>query len=263
MIASRKTVLWFLGGAALSTGLYLTLDKLKDTLEAQLADRLTQAVDQLRDRNLEVRLGGIYALERLARTSESEFWPIMEILTTFVRERTPLTFSVPIGVATSCDDIERGLNIGSEAQGRLLQRLVLRHRSAFSYEGGQDFHNRPVLTFRSPGESLEGIDAAQPHLKVPVSELIHRLGQPIRQLSFQGVLQFVEGEVEAGQKRGAGEEQGQGFLGWPLHEPTVAPARAFGKYEASFLLFLGSLTFLLLAFIHEQTGNIVPEIRHV
>jgi len=91
MIASRKTVLWFLGGAALLTGLYLTLDKLKGTLEAQLADRLTQAVDQLRDHNPEVRLGGIYALERLARTSESEYWPIMEILTTFVRERASVT----------------------------------------------------------------------------------------------------------------------------------------------------------------------------
>ena len=91
MIASRNTVLWFLGGTALLTGLYLTLDKLKGTLEAQLADRLTQAVDQLRDHNPEVRLGGIYALERLARTSESEYWPIMEILTTFVRERASVT----------------------------------------------------------------------------------------------------------------------------------------------------------------------------
>src|SRR5207253_10901426 len=95
MIASRKTVLWFLGGAALLTGLYLTLDKLKDTLEAQLADRLTQAVDQIRDRNLEVRLGGIYALERLARTSEHEYWPIMEILTAFVRERVTVTKDPP------------------------------------------------------------------------------------------------------------------------------------------------------------------------
>ena len=62
MIAPRKTALLFLGTAALLTGFYLTLDKLKVTLESQVAARLTQAVDQLRDRNLEVRLGGIYAL---------------------------------------------------------------------------------------------------------------------------------------------------------------------------------------------------------
>ncbi|HZC68165.1 MAG TPA: pentapeptide repeat-containing protein, partial [Nitrospirales bacterium] len=86
----------FLGGAALLTGFYLTLDKLKDTLEGQLADRLTQAVDQLRDRNLEVRLGGIYALERLARTSENDYWPIMEILTAFVRERASVAKIQPL-----------------------------------------------------------------------------------------------------------------------------------------------------------------------
>ncbi len=95
MVSPRKTVLLFLGGAALLTGFYLTLDKLKDTLEAQLADRLTQAVDQLRDRNLGVRLGGIYALERLARTSENDYWPIMEILTAFVRERASVTKNQP------------------------------------------------------------------------------------------------------------------------------------------------------------------------
>ena len=95
MISPRKTVLLLLGGAALLTGFYLTLDKLKDTLEGQLADRLTQAVDQLRDRNLEVRLGGIYALEGLARTSESEYGSIMEILTAFVRERASLTKNQP------------------------------------------------------------------------------------------------------------------------------------------------------------------------
>lgn len=95
MVSPRKTVLLFLGGAALLTGFYLTLDKLKDTLEAQLADRLTQAVDQLRDRNLGVRLGGIYALERLARTSENDYWPILEILTAFVRERASVTKNQP------------------------------------------------------------------------------------------------------------------------------------------------------------------------
>ncbi len=95
MVSPRKTVLLFLGGAALLTGFYLTLDKLKDTLEAQLADRLTQAVDQLRDRNLGVRLGGIYALERLARTSENDYWPIMEILSAFVRESASVTKNQP------------------------------------------------------------------------------------------------------------------------------------------------------------------------
>ncbi len=90
MNSPRKTVLLFLGSAALLTGFYLTLDKLKDTLEGQLADRLTQAVDQLRDRNLEVRVGGIYALERIAISSDRGYWPIMQILTTYVREHASI-----------------------------------------------------------------------------------------------------------------------------------------------------------------------------
>jgi Pentapeptide repeats (8 copies) len=86
MITSRNTVLWFLGGAALLTGFYFTLDKLKVTLEIQLADRFVQAVDQLGKENLELRLGGIYGLERIAKRSENFYRPAMDILITYVRE---------------------------------------------------------------------------------------------------------------------------------------------------------------------------------
>jgi uncharacterized protein YjbI with pentapeptide repeats len=37
--------------------------------------------------NLEVRLGAIYALERIAHDSERDHWPIMEVLSTYVRNR--------------------------------------------------------------------------------------------------------------------------------------------------------------------------------
>ncbi len=87
MIPARKTVLLFLGGAALLAGIYITLDELKHTLEEQRADRFIQAVNQLGNDTLEMRLGGIYALERLAAGSERDYWPIMEILTAYVRER--------------------------------------------------------------------------------------------------------------------------------------------------------------------------------
>jgi len=90
LIPSRKILVLFLGIAALLAAFYLTLDKLKVTLEMQLADRFVQAVDQLGKEDLELRLGGIYALERLARRSEQEYWPIMQILTTFVRERASM-----------------------------------------------------------------------------------------------------------------------------------------------------------------------------
>ena len=82
---TKKTLALFLGSAALLAGFYIVLDKLEDTLEAQLANRMALAVDQLGKDDLALRLGGIYTLEGLARTSESEYGPIMEILTAFVR----------------------------------------------------------------------------------------------------------------------------------------------------------------------------------
>ncbi|MBV9546026.1 MAG: pentapeptide repeat-containing protein [Chloroflexi bacterium] len=41
--------------------------------------------------NLEVRLGGIYALERIARDSPRDHWTIMEVLTAYVRENARWT----------------------------------------------------------------------------------------------------------------------------------------------------------------------------
>lgn len=56
--------------------------------QGQLTDRFTKAVDQL-DRagadHLQARLGGIYALERLARDSPRDHPTIVEVLTAFIR----------------------------------------------------------------------------------------------------------------------------------------------------------------------------------
>jgi Pentapeptide repeats (8 copies) len=54
--------------------------------EGQITDRFTRAIDQLGSEKLEIRLGGIYSLERIARESEEDHWPIMEVLTAYVRE---------------------------------------------------------------------------------------------------------------------------------------------------------------------------------
>lgn len=73
----------------LLAGFYLTLKNLKEIMEAQVTDRLTQAISHISNENLEVRLGGIHALGRIATNSEKDYLPIMQILTTYVRERAP------------------------------------------------------------------------------------------------------------------------------------------------------------------------------
>jgi hypothetical protein len=83
---SRQTLSQIVGGAALLIGLYFTSQTLRTTQEGQITDRFTKAITQLGDTNLAIRLGGIYALERIAKDSVSDHWSVMEVLTAFVRE---------------------------------------------------------------------------------------------------------------------------------------------------------------------------------
>ena len=54
-----------------------------------LTERLTRAVTQLGDDNMTIRLGGIYALERLAKDSDTDHGRVMDVLTAYVRENAP------------------------------------------------------------------------------------------------------------------------------------------------------------------------------
>jgi hypothetical protein len=67
-----------------------TQEELRLTRQGQITERFTRAIDQLGSKNVEIRLGGIYALERIARESEEDHWPIMEVLTAYVRQHARL-----------------------------------------------------------------------------------------------------------------------------------------------------------------------------
>ena len=97
----RATMAQILGGIAIGIGLYYTWRRvtiaekdLKVSQEGQITERFTRAVDQLGaidqlgNPAIEIRLGGIYALERIANESDKDYWPIMEILTAYVRKNS-------------------------------------------------------------------------------------------------------------------------------------------------------------------------------
>jgi uncharacterized protein YjbI with pentapeptide repeats len=58
-------------------------------LEGQLTDRYTKAIEQLGSDKLDVRIGGIYALERIMVDSPRDHPTIVEVLAAFIRERAP------------------------------------------------------------------------------------------------------------------------------------------------------------------------------
>jgi hypothetical protein len=83
----RGHLLQALGGLVLVAGAYFTGRTFALNREGQITERFTRAVEQLaNDEKLDIRLGGIYALERIARDSETHYEPVMEVLTAFLRE---------------------------------------------------------------------------------------------------------------------------------------------------------------------------------
>ena len=58
------------------------------TEQGQVTDRYTKAIEQLGSDKLDVRIGGIYALERIARDSARDHPTVMEVLTAFIREHS-------------------------------------------------------------------------------------------------------------------------------------------------------------------------------
>jgi hypothetical protein len=79
------------------------------TQRGQFTDRYTNAVAQLGDKeSLEVRLGGIYALERLMADGARDQPTILEILAGWIRERTTSLTPVPQRVST---DVQAALTV--------------------------------------------------------------------------------------------------------------------------------------------------------
>jgi hypothetical protein len=88
---ARKTLAQIIGGVFLLAGLYSSVQTFNLQREGQITDRFTKAIEQLGAVNaegkpkLEMRLGAIYALERIAQDSERDHWPIMEVLMAYMR----------------------------------------------------------------------------------------------------------------------------------------------------------------------------------
>lgn len=73
-----------MSGVAVLTGLIFawqqlgqTSDNLRVSEEGQITDRFGRAVDQLGSDQFTIRLGGVYALERIARDSPRDYGPVM------------------------------------------------------------------------------------------------------------------------------------------------------------------------------------------
>jgi Pentapeptide repeats (8 copies) len=130
--------------------------------QAQITERFTRAVDQLGSDELQVRVGGIYALERIVEVSPDDYYrPVVEVLAAFLRNRAPVP-AEPVNVLDA-----------------RATRPEVDIQAAATVLGRRDISNDPqVLTYCTPlggpnfpclldlrGVDLTGADLAAAHLE--------------------------------------------------------------------------------------------------
>ena len=82
-------VIQTIGGLGFIVTAVLAWRNLQLTEDKNVTDRFSKAVEMLAEsEKLEVKLGGIYSLERIARDSKADYPVVMEVLTAFVRARS-------------------------------------------------------------------------------------------------------------------------------------------------------------------------------
>jgi hypothetical protein len=119
----RSSIVAFLVAAGAGGTLLFTARSYSLSREGHVTDRFTKAVGHLGDSNPSVRIGGIYALERIARDSSRDRTAIVYLLGSFIRERSK--------ARTIGDDAPEDLRAALRAVGRVLRMsdeiLDLRH----------------------------------------------------------------------------------------------------------------------------------------
>jgi hypothetical protein len=171
---ARKTIIQVVGGAFAIFALILTLRRVVVAEQGHITDRYTKAIDQLGrfdgDKpNIEVRLGGIYALERIARDSPRDHWAIMEVLTAYVRRNAP-----------ALDNSTEGGNPRTDAYKPDIQAImgVLLHRRARREVGDQnlDLRATDLKWAYLPKANLERANLWKARLQGAVLEGAHLKG---------------------------------------------------------------------------------------
>jgi len=116
--------------------------------ERLTTDRFAKSVEQLGSQNVDVRLGGIYSLERIAKDSPRDHWTVMEVMTAYVRNKS----SLPEGWIKAAPEKRKLLpNVTIDVQSAL---TVIARREAKNDQG----KSLDLSSSNLSGASLSGFD---------------------------------------------------------------------------------------------------------
>jgi hypothetical protein len=155
----RKTFIQVLGGAFALVALYFTYRRVRVTEQGHITDRYTRAIEQLgamtatNSPNVEVRLGAIYALERIAIDSPRDHGTIMEVLTAYVRENAPISV-----LTLSEDENRRAIEKGPATEIQAILTVLGRRRRGrwHDHEGHLDLRSSDLRGANFWGTHMEG-----------------------------------------------------------------------------------------------------------
>lgn len=188
---ARAVLAQIIGGLILLIGLYFTAMNLKiaqksadttskGTLEGQITERFTKAVAQLGENKKQINIGGIYALERLARdyskstgdlsedvfdrdeNAPTDYWAIMEILTAYVRVNS--SWRQELGnkaITRLADDVQAVVNVLKRRDGSYFQKESAKFREPDRLNLNETNLRRANLE----GAPLEGVNFKEAHLE--------------------------------------------------------------------------------------------------
>src|SRR5690242_2899103 len=135
-------------GALLFTARNFTLSR-----EGQVTDRYTKAIEQLGSKLLDVRIGGIYALERIARDSPRDHPAVMDVLTAFIREHSWEPWPLPRTEEEEDADLEEFTRPDIQAALSVVGRRVAKHDI-----GSMDLTRADLTRAAMTGAHLDGAD---------------------------------------------------------------------------------------------------------
>jgi pentapeptide repeat protein len=179
----RATLLQGLGGIALLAGAFfasrqlrVTRDQLQHNIRAtheeqelhrqsQITERFSRAIDQIGTAKLDIQLGGIYALERIANDSPPDRNTIAEVLSAYIRTHSPWPPSQP-GQPDAHEPIDDVPSLRTRAPDVQAAITVLSRRS-LAPDRSQPLDLRRVDLRRIPFEGLQlvRVDFGNAHLE--------------------------------------------------------------------------------------------------
>ncbi|MBD2086566.1 MULTISPECIES: pentapeptide repeat-containing protein [unclassified Coleofasciculus] len=142
------------------------LKNAKAAQDKQITERFTKAIELLDSEKISSRLGGIYALKRIAEDSKKDHWTIMEVLTAFVREKAPLkkeeiqqeqSPKIPTDIQAALTVIGRR-NVKRDPNN---QRLNLQNTNL----GGADLREADLQRAKLSGTKLQSVDLGEANLQ--------------------------------------------------------------------------------------------------